>query len=488
MTAMSLAKALSNAVSGLTATTRGTEVVADNLANMQTSGYARREIVLSARSLSGSGGGVRIDSISRVVNAGLLAEQRIAGAAKAEASKRLDFFQRMEEVIGLPGSAGGLGSALTAFQASLLDASGRPDDENRLLKLAQSAKELATRLNSASDAVQTARTNADSAIALDVSLLNDGLAQVAYLNRRISIISNQGKDPSPLIDERQATIDQINSIVPMQEIARKAGKVALFTTEGAPLLDGTVPSQIAFEPASHLSAERSVDDRSVGRLIVDGKELSAARMRFFSGGTLSANFEIRDYFGPQIQQELDSFVLELHDRFADPAVDSTITADVPGLFVDGGDRAVPEKMLGLATRIALNPVVDPSAGGELWRLRDGLGASTAGPAGDSSLLVELEKAMLRRSDPPAESVFGEKASLGRRLAILESRVISRRNTAEADSALKNSQADTISGRFFSEGVNSDIELQRLLEYEQAYAANARVIQAIDEMMDQVLRW
>lgn len=448
MTAMSLAKALSNAVSGLTATTRGTEIVADNLANIQTPGYARREIVLGARGLGGNGGGVRIDGISRVVNAGLLAEQRLAAAAKAEASTRLDFLQKMEEVIGLPGSAGGLGGALTAFHASLLDASGRPEDENRLLSLAQSVKELVARINTASDAVQDARTIADSAIALNVGLLNDSLAQVAYLNRRISIISGQGKDPSPLIDQRQTAIDQIGSIVPVQEIARNAGTVALFTIGGAPLLEGTVPSQIAFEPASHLSAERSVDDGIVGRLIVDGKELSAARMRFFSGGTLAANFEIRDYLGPQIQQELDSFVLELHDRFADPAVDSTISANVAGLFVDGGDRAVPEKMTGLATRISLNSAVDPSAGGEVWRLRDGLGAAKAGPAGDSTRLIELEKALLRKSAPSAGSAFEEKASLGRHLAVLESRVISRRNTAEADSALKNSQADTISRRFF----------------------------------------
>ncbi|WP_170166992.1 flagellar hook-associated protein FlgK [Paracoccus methylarcula] len=485
---MSLAKALSNAATGLSAVARGTGVVSDNLANIQTPGFARREMVLQARSLGGNGGGVRIDNISRVVNAGLLAEQRLAGAARAEASKRLEFLQKVEDVIGVPGSVGGLGEALTTFQTRLLDASGRPEDENRLLNLAQSAIELTSRLNTVSDIVQTARTDADAAIALDVKTLNDGLARVAYLNRRISSVGSQGKDPSPLIDERQAIIDQVNVIVPVQEIARGAGNVALFTISGAPLLDGTKPSQIEFEPAPRLSAELSVENGSIGSLIVDGKVLPASRMHFFSGGTLSANFEIRDHLGPQIQQELDSFVLELHDRFADPTVDSTIAADALGLFVDGGEPATSEKMKGLAARIALNPVVDPSAGGELWRLRDGLGAYEAGPTGDSSLLIGLENALSRGRVPPAGSVFGENASLGRRLATLESRVISRRNSAETDSALKNSQADAISERFLSDGVNSDAELQRLLEYGQAYAANARVIQAIDEMMDQVLRW
>lgn len=38
-----------------------------------------------------------------------------------------------------------------------------------------------------------------------------------------------------------------------------------------------------------------------------------------------------------------------------------------------------------------------------------------------------------------------------------------------------------------DGVDSDAEMQKLLQYEQAYAANARVIQAVNDMMDQLLR-
>ena len=38
-----------------------------------------------------------------------------------------------------------------------------------------------------------------------------------------------------------------------------------------------------------------------------------------------------------------------------------------------------------------------------------------------------------------------------------------------------------------DGVDSDFELQRLMLIEQAYAANARMIQTVDEMMQQLLR-
>ncbi|MFD2438939.1 flagellar basal body protein [Paracoccus kondratievae] len=47
---MSISSAISNAVSGLTAASRGTEVVSANIANALTPGYARRELNLSTRS------------------------------------------------------------------------------------------------------------------------------------------------------------------------------------------------------------------------------------------------------------------------------------------------------------------------------------------------------------------------------------------------------------------------------------------------------
>ena len=35
-------------------------------------------------------------------------------------------------------------------------------------------------------------------------------------------------------------------------------------------------------------------------------------------------------------------------------------------------------------------------------------------------------------------------------------------------------------------MDSDAEMQKLLQYEQSYAANARVLRAVDEMLDQIL--
>lgn len=485
---MSIAKALTNAVTGLTATARGTETVAANLANVMTPGYARREMQVSPQTLGGAGGGVRIDGITRVINAGLLAEMRSAGSAKAQAGVRLDFMQKAEDLVGLPGDAGGLGSRLANFSSALIEAGARPDDEIRLANVLSSAQTLVSSLNKASDQVQTMRMDAERSIAKSVADLNAGLERVAYLNKRISIISSEGNDPSSLQDERQAVIDQISAIVPVQEIAREGGKVALFTAEGAVLLDGSQPTKFSFTPVAHISPGQTVANSSMTRLVVDGTELSASQMRLFAGGTLEGNFQVRDEWAPQLQQELNSLALELHDKFANSTVDPTLGATDPGLFTDSGLRANGTDPTGLSARIEVNSSVDPKQGGGLWRIRSGANAIPPGAAlGDSAQIIRFSDALNSVQAPPTASAFAGSSSLAQRVAELELRVSTRRIDAESDSTIRNARAETITGRFMADGVDSDAEMQKLLRYEQAYAANARVIQAIEDMMDQILR-
>ncbi|MCF3972619.1 flagellar hook-associated protein FlgK [Paracoccus salsus] len=484
---MSITRALTNAVSGLTANARGTETVASNLANIMTPGYARREVAQTAQTLGGNTGGVRIDGITRIVNASLVAESRLASSASAEASTRLEFLTRMGELIGLPGESGSLGRALDDFSNTLQSSATRPDDELRLSAVVDTAARLATRLNSASQAIQEARGAADRAIAADVATLNASLERVAYLNRRISIIESDGTDASSLVDERQSVIDRIAQIVPLQEVAREHGKVALFTAEGAVLLDGSRPSSFEFSAVGQMTHDLAVGTPPVMRLVQNGAELTAGQMRLFAGGTLAANFAIRDELAPQLQRELDVLALDLHDRLAAPSVDTTIGAADPGLLTDSGLRADIASLSGLSGRIGVNQLVQPEAGGALWRLRSGLGALAQGPVGDSGLLLSLADALSEVRPATAAGGFEGNGSLVSRFAEIEARVATRRVSAEADSSVRNSRSGTIASRLMSDGVDSDAEMQRLLQYEQAYAANARVIQAIEEMMDQILR-
>lgn len=483
---MSIAKALSNAVSGLTATSRGTETVAANIANVMTPGYARREMSLSAQALGGQSGGVRIDGVHRIINTALLSEARLSYAARSGSADVATFFNTVEQAVGIAGDSSAISTALTQFETALIAATSRPDEELRLVKVAETAETLADRLNHASQTIQDARTAADVSIGNQVNALQAGLEKVAKLNRQIAGLSSSGQDVSALHDERQSIIDQIAEIVPMRVVPRDAGRVSIFTAQGAVLLDGLTPANLSFAPAGQFTAEMQMGSPGVGGLIYNGDEIAGSQLRLFQGGSLAAAFSIRDEHATQAQAELDSLAFDLYSRLADPAVDLSLAPGEPGFFTDAGMATTPPPSTGLAARITVNAALTLE-GGEVWRVRAGINAVAPGAVGDASLIDRMSQALKTvHSMQPGTQLSGRHSASGF-FAQFESRIASRRVASEAEAALHQTRASNLMERLMADGVNTDTEMQRLLQYEQAYAANARVIQAIDEMMNTILR-
>lgn len=484
---MSLSNAISNAVSGIVAASRGTEVVASNLANALTPGYARRELQQSARSYLAGGGGVQVDGVARVVRTSVLAQGRLASADAARAGTLADFHKSMADALGVPGQPGALTTLLADFEAALVSASARPENESGLARALSAASALAGAYQSIGNSIQQARTTADQAIAQDVATLNSGLEQVAELNRQIAMQMTAGGDANALQDERQRLIDQLAEIVPLKELPRENGRVALFTANGGVLLDGTEPARFGFTAAGPVTAGMAVGASALGLLSVNGEEIPTAQMGRYAGGRLAANFQIRDVDAPLAQARLDAAALDLHDRFADSTLDPTLGASDPGLFTDAGARVLPPPVPGLAQRLALNPALDPAVGGDIWRLRDGLGATAPGPAGASGLLVAMKDALgaSRASTLPGLSARPRTAAV--LASELTSLAASGRIDAERVLGAAAVQSSTYASLLQQDGVDSDKEMETLLALERAYASNARVLQAVDEMIQTILR-
>lgn len=476
---MSLANALSNAMSGIRAAARGTEVVASNIANATTPGYARREVSLSARTEIAAGGGVRIDGVQRIVQQSILAQSRISGGELAARQMLTAHATAMENAIGTAGEAGSLSATLADFQSALIAATARPDDQTTLGLVADKAGGLADKIRTIGAAIQATRTQADQAIATDVDRLNAGLKEVADLNRLITVQMATTGDANALIDRRQAVIDDLSQIVPMRETAREGGQVALYTKSGAALLNGAHPVQIAFRPSGAIGPGMSVAGGQLHRLEIDGEPLTASQAQLFQGGRLGANFTIRDTLAPDMQAQIDDLAKDIYDRFADPGVDKTLSAGQPGLF---GDRGGPfgGSTIGLAQRLSLNDVIGTDG---VWRLRDGLVASVSSGTADASLLSRLSAALdgQRNVGGGAQlSATGAAARLTEYAATVRVGAQDRQVGARAAHA-------GLTSALAADGVDTDAEMEKLLQIERSYSANAKVLQAVDNMLQDLLR-
>lgn len=481
---MTLSSALSSALSGLAASTRSADVVSGNLANALNEGFAPRELSLSS---ARDGRGVRIDAVIRKVDTGLLAERRIADSARAGSEVEAEFAQALERMIGTPDTPGSLGSRLADFEAALVTATARPEDANRLQAVLEGAQALVATLNQAAAGVALLREQADQRIAQTVTSLETGLQDVVTLNTRITTALTRGSDATALQDKRQSVIDELSRIVPLREIPRDNGAIALVTTSGALLLDGRAVA-LSFSPTPIIEPEMSVENGQLSNLRIDGVEIPAAIDRGpLKGGQLGALFELRDRLSVDAATRLDAVARDIVDRFQKDGLDTSLLPGAAGLFTDLDARFLPENELGLAARLSVNTLVDPAQGGGVFRLRDGLGAQDPGPPGHGALLAAFSQALNDGTDLASSAFGGGTRDAAGHVAALVSQVTSARVTSEDRLSFAAGQASEFRAQELSMGVDSDAELQRLLLVEQAFGANARVIQTIDDMLDTLLR-
>ncbi|WP_417269175.1 flagellar hook-associated protein FlgK [Celeribacter sp.] len=484
---MSITSALSNALSGLNATTRAAEVVSSNVANAMTEGYGRREIELGARQIGNTASGVSVVGIQRATDPVITGERRLSDGLVGLESTRVDYYDTISRALGQADEAGSITGLVIDLESSLIDASNHPESDTHLYAVSNSASALSDRINSAADAISQARQNADQDIATTVERLQSALDKIAKINIDIQKNVSSGYDASGLMDQRQLLIDEVSQIIPVKEVEREHGMVSLYTPGGSILL-ASKAATIEFSPVNTITPDMVVDPGVLSGLKINGHSVStSAENGPIAGGELAGLFEIRDTLAPEAQTKLDAFARDLIERFQDPAMDPTISASMAGLFTDGGAAFNIANEEGLSNRLKLNAVVDPNEGGDLWRLRDGIGAASEGDAGNATLL----QSMLSKLQSGVATASGGFSTIERTSSGLSSDLFSYFETAglASQSHLSYASAQQMSLKTIElkNGVDSDNELQKLLLIERSYAANAKVIETVETLFDQLMR-
>ncbi|MFX0542035.1 flagellar hook-associated protein FlgK [Roseovarius sp. S4756] len=482
---MSISSALSSALSGLAANSRAAGVVSANLANMQTDGYGRRELELSPNGYAGLGG-VRVTGITRHVDGAVLSDRRLADSEVAHTQTRAQFLQEVQTSTGTPGETGSLSARIAALEASLVTAASQPEATDRLQQVSLRAAEVSTAFNDISGDIQSQRMRAEEEISLAVKALNADLEQVHKLNIQIQDAQRKGADASGLLDHRQVVIDRVAEMVPVREVPRDDGAVALMTPAGALLVDSS-SMKLDFTRSNVIAPHMTLENGLLSGLQLNGREVTPSGMRSpVAGGRLSALFEVRDSLAVDTQRQIDALARDMIERFQDPAWDTTVASTDAGLFTDSGARFAPADEVGIAGRMTLNAAVDLAQGGDPAKLRDGLAATVAGPTGNAAILQGLSDALSARGTMASGDLGGGVGSLSQHVGSMVSQL--------AQSALAEGRAVSFAAvrqsglgeRLAADGVNSDDETARLLLIEKAYTANARMIQTLDEMMQTLL--
>ncbi len=501
---MSISTAMASASSSLRVSQERLALVSRNIANASTPGYVRKQADIAPLVIAGQGQGVRVEGVQRLAQEGLARDSRVAiSAAEAlrTSSEALGIFT---QTVGQPDEERSISSALAAFDRSLQRLGEMPEDETQQRAVIGEAQRLTESLQASHRAIEQSREAADAGIAESVTAVNRALQQLETVNREIAGRAQGGiGDFTALEDQRSMLLDDIAQHLDIQYFLRGNNEVVVLTGGGVTLLDSSART-LEFTPTAQIDASMQYPTSPAPQgIFVEGIDIApgSGNPGAIRGGRLAGNFEIRDQVMPQFQVQIDEIASVLADQFqtADASFDPLNPAHA-GLFTeaDGTSRHVrnapPHDPLlnppptGFAGRISVNQLVVPEAGGDPWRIRDGIHAAAPGNSGDAVQIRAFEGVFDAVAPFSGDAGLAPDARLGDFATDAMNAQQFRRVESERALGAQTALADSIElARTRAEGVNIDEELQKMILIEQTYGATAQVIQAASQMLDILTR-
>ncbi|TFC53507.1 MULTISPECIES: flagellar hook-associated protein FlgK [unclassified Cryobacterium] len=475
---MSTFGGLNTAYSGLVAARAGLDVVGQNIANVNTEGYTRQRVTTSATNAAARAGlvawgatpgtGVSVDGIARLGSATLDAKVRATAATAGYTAVRANALGSVENSLKEPG-VNGLSHQLQEFWAAWQDLVNGADPAASAGLLLGEAGQLTSQITAGYRAVTdewaVVRGSADAL----VTEVNGAAAQVGELNGIIRQTLASGGSANELIDKRDALTATISAITGASVRPQANGTVDVLIG-GNPLVSGTDVQTLAVVGPTTMptasdatNAVRVVWTHRPETVGIDGGELAGALSLLGPADSAGTGGALA-----QAAASYNGFAVHLADTVNGIHLDGvTSTGELGGKFfeyVNGNAAASLRVVPTNADEIAAGAVGAGAANGANADKIAQLGTTHA-----------VDKDGLPVSSP--NSVWSEFVT---RLGVATGIEL-----AQASSANLSATA-AVTLQLSNSSVDIDEENVNLLTFQHAYQGAARVMTAVDEMLDTLI--
>jgi len=321
-----LTQALASALSGLQANQTSIALVSANVANADTPGYTRK----TANQVSQGVNGVQITSIQRELDQYVQRQLRIENSGASYADMRAQFFGRLQDVYGTPGSSNALDTVYSNFTSALQALTTSPDDPSARSSVISSAQALAQQLNQMSNSIQDLRGDAELGIADAVTKANQAMSQIASLNQQIAASTLSDSETATLEDQRDSYIDQLSQLMDINVVKGDHNQVAVYTNSGIQLV-GSQAGQLSFNAQGTITAASQWNANpalsTLGTITLappgGGGSVDLIQNNAIRSGTIAAYLQMRDGDLVQAQNQLDAFAAAMASALSDKTTNGT---------------------------------------------------------------------------------------------------------------------------------------------------------------------
>jgi flagellar hook-associated protein 1 FlgK len=438
----SISSIMNTAITALQAQQIRIDVVNSNIANANSDGYCRRTATVSevqtySSSSSGyMGTGVEVTDIKRVTDAYTLKQLCSAEQDSGKSSRELNYLEDVESVFN-ESDGSGLSDALSTFFNAWSDLANDPSGATQRSVVVSDAQQLASTLNEMDGNLQDIQNNIDSDIPQTVDDINGITSQIADLNQKILEAKNSGLDANTYLDERDSLLTELSSKVDIASYEDDSGQLNIQLSNGKSLVRGSTSYELGTEAnaTTGLSDITWADQNGNETVITDS----------ISKGELGGELEVRDSVIPEYMDSLDKLA-------------STIIEQVNDLHTTGydanGDAGTSFFTGTGASDIAVNDAI----------------VNDTNLVAAASVTIDGDNTTFQQYYDSLVSKIG---------TLVDNTTSSSENQSNQVSIYQNYR-DSISG------VSSDEELANLTLYQNAYEAAAKVISALDEMMQTLI--
>ncbi len=453
---MGLTQILSTALDGLTAQSHGLAATGDNVANVNTPGYARREIQLETRGQGLSG--VNVTGLRRISDSIIERRQYSASSLASAASERDGQLASLEALFD-DASGAGLADVMAAFYSSFSSLASNPSDPTARAVVLGRAETLSGRISGTADSIAAQRSDLLTKAQQTTAEINQRAEKLATLNRQISSAKAQGADTSNLEDQRAKELLGLSSLIDVTTVVQDNGAI-LVQSAGATLVDDLQARKLAVDlsPGGDLRLLSSV-----------GTGPGTDVTRYLTGGKLAGIKEARDVDLVAVATQLDNLAYGV--------ATSVNTQHQAGYGLDGATGralfAVTATAAGAARALAVSADV---AGNPNAIAASSSPAQLPGNSDNAVLLARLAlgPAVGGRS---AAAAYGDLVGdVGARKAAAADDVVMRESVAMQATAMREAAS----------GVSLDEEMVALSKYQRAYEASSKVISTVDQLLQELL--
>ncbi len=439
------------------------DITAHNIANADTKGYSRQVGIHSATypgltySLNRPtyaglmGTGVEIQEIRRMRDSFIDSDFRDENQILGEWETKSELLQNIEYIFNEPSDTG-IRTVLDEFWNSFQELSKTPESTAARSLVYQRGISLSETINHTYSQLNKLQTQVNESIEIKVRGINSLSSQIADLNDLIHKVEAAGDNANDLRDKRDLLADELSKIVRIHVNEDNRGMYTV-SVSGAALVIGTESSPLEFD----------VNDISDNIMFKDmGYELIP------NGGELKGLFNARDIIIPQYLNKLEQMagrliveVNAIHKNGYSLGADEK--CDLEFFAIPSGDNSL----------IAVNPVLADV---------EKIAAATEPDApGDGSNALKI--AQLRYKKIPDLGNASVDDFTDSMIAILG---------VEAQEAIRMTENQQLLltqieyRRESVSGVSLDEELTNMIKFQHAYNSAARMVTAIDEMLDVVV--